>query len=233
MRSGLNGHCILNSQTDFLILSLLKMYITIKSQLIDFTSFSNLGPPRIPVFGSYLFILLINPKHLHKAALLLGKWYKTDVLGFYLGSTPMIVANSYENVRSLLNNQDFDGRPEIYISQIRDPQLKFRGIFFTQDEFWKEQRRYTLRHLRDYGFGRRFSDLEIEVRDEICAFLDMLRSGPKYEHEFEIMKEDGHILVPNIFFSTMSNAFFKVLSGVKFTRSEQQVLFELVQKPVR
>lgn len=54
----------------------------------------------------------------------------------------------------------------------------------------------------------------------------MLRSGPKFKHEFEIMKEDGRIMAPNIFFSTMSNAFLKVLSGVKFTREEQQALFE-------
>lgn len=136
------------------------------------------------------------------------------------------MAQDFENVKSLLNNQDFDGRPDIFVTRIRDPHMQLRGIFFTQDQFWKEQRRYSLRHLRDYGFGRRFSELEIEVRDEICAFLDILRSGPKYKHEFEIMKKDGQILAPNIFFSTMSNAFLKVLSGVKFTREEQQILFE-------
>lgn len=126
----------------------------------------------------------------------------------------------------MLNNPDCDGRPDIFVARMRDPQQQIRGIFFTQSSFWKEQRRYSLRHLRDYGFGRRFSDLECEVRDEICAFLDMLRSGPKYKHEFAIMKEDGLIMAPNIFFSTMSNAFLKVLSGVKFTREEQQALFE-------
>lgn len=170
--------------------------------------------------------MLANSKHLHKGVMWLCKWYNTNVLGFYIGNVPTIVANDYETVKSLLNNQDFDGRPLIYIARIRDPQCQMRGIFFTQDEFWKEQRRFSLRHLRDYGFGRRFSELEIEVRDEICAFLEMLRSGPKYKHEFEIMKDDGRVMAPNVFFSTMSNAFLKVLSGVKFTREEQQALFE-------
>lgn len=163
---------------------------------------------------------------MHKAAIWLSKWYKSDIIGFYIGGAPTIVANSHALVKSLLNNQDFDGRALIFVARMRDPDHEYRGIFFTQGEFWKEQRRYALRHLRDYGFGRRFSELEIEVRDEICAFLEMLRSGPKYKHEFEIMRDDGSILAPNIFFSTMSNAFLKVLSGVKFTREEQQALFE-------
>lgn len=156
----------------------------------------------------------------------LSKYYKSSIIGFYVGNALTVVAHDYENVRSLFNNQDFDGRPVIFVSRMRDPQHQVRGIFFTQNEFWKEQRRYALRHLRDYGFGRRFSDLEIEVRDEICAFLEMLRTGPRFKHEFNIMKEDGRILAPNIFFSTMSNAFLKVLSGVKFTREEQEMLFE-------
>lgn len=57
MRSGLNGHCILNSQTAFLILSLPKMYITIKSQLIDFTSFFELRSPQNTSFRK-LFIYI-------------------------------------------------------------------------------------------------------------------------------------------------------------------------------
>lgn len=184
------------------------------------------GPPRIPIVGSYLFLLLINSAHLHKGILWLCKIYKSSVIGFYVGSAPTIVINDYDNIKSMLNNQDFDGRPVIFMSRMRDPQMQVRGIFFTDNQFWKEQRRYSLRHLRDYGFGRRFSELEIEVRDEICGFIDMLRSGPKYKHELEIMRKDGSVMAPNIFFSTMSNAFLKVLSGVKFTREEQEALFE-------
>lgn len=40
-----------------------------------------------------------------------------------------------------------------------------------------------LRYLRDFGFGRRFDELETEINDEITNFIDMLKNGPKYEHE--------------------------------------------------
>lgn len=57
------------------------------------------------------------------------------------------------------------------------------GIFFIDGPVWKEQRRFTLRHLRDYGFGRRFESLENEIKDEIMNFVNLIKEGPKYEHE--------------------------------------------------
>uniref|UniRef100_A0A1L8E4N0 Putative cytochrome n=1 Tax=Nyssomyia neivai TaxID=330878 RepID=A0A1L8E4N0_9DIPT len=183
------------------------------------------GPPRIPIFGSYLFLLLINHKELHKAVLILCKWYKSKTIGLYVGGAPTIVCNEYEGVKEILNRSEFDGRPDIYLARMRDPNHNLRGIFFVDGGFWKDQRRFALRHLRDYGFGRRFAELEIEVRDELCLFLDILKGGPKYPHEHTVMK-DGYVLVPEIFFASMSNAFLKILSGDKYPRSEQGILFE-------
>lgn len=57
------------------------------------------------------------------------------------------------------------------------------GIFFTDGPFWKNQRRFTLRHLRDYGFGRRFEELEIEIGEEINNLIDLIKNGPKYDFE--------------------------------------------------
>lgn len=60
---------------------------------------------------------------------------------------------------------------------------RFVGIFFTEGAAWHEQRRFMLRYLRDFGFGRRFDELETEINDEISNFIDLLKNGPKYEHE--------------------------------------------------
>lgn len=48
---------------------------------------------------------------------------------------------------------------------------------------WHDQRRFMLRHLRDFGFGRRFEDLEIETNEELLHFVDLLKNGPKYDFE--------------------------------------------------
>lgn len=57
------------------------------------------------------------------------------------------------------------------------------GIFFTENEVWHEQRRFVLRYLRDFGFGRRFDTLEKEIEIQIAQYIDMVKNGPKYEHE--------------------------------------------------
>jgi hypothetical protein len=48
------------------------------------------------------------------------------------------------------------------------------GIIFTDGQFWAEQRRFALRHLREFGFGRRFPHLEGVVKEEIQDLLDVL-----------------------------------------------------------
>lgn len=88
------------------------------------------GPPRIPFVGSYLFLLLVNSKKVHLAILKLCKWYNTKILGFYIGDCPTIVANDYDSVREILFNQDFDGRPEIYVAKMRDPDHECRGAYY-------------------------------------------------------------------------------------------------------
>lgn len=57
------------------------------------------------------------------------------------------------------------------------------GIFFTDGQTWFEQRRFALRNLRDFGFGRRQDELESEIEDEILNLIDLLKKGPKYEFE--------------------------------------------------
>lgn len=183
-----------------------------------------LGLPRIPIFGSYLFLLLINYKRLHEALIWLTKVYKSKIVGFYNGSSYLAIAcNDYETAKSVLVSQDFDGRPDVFIARIKDPQRLNRGILFTEGEFWKSQRRFFLRHLRDFGFGRRFSELESGIRDEILQFFDTVKVGAKYDFEREFLKPNGEILFPNAFFGPMTNAFVKILSGSSLERADQEV----------
>lgn len=48
---------------------------------------------------------------------------------------------------------------------------------------WHEQRRFALRNLRDFGFGRRQDELELELQDEILNLIDLIKNGPKYDFE--------------------------------------------------
>lgn len=52
------------------------------------------------------------------------------------------------------------------------------GIFFNDGLEWQEQRRYSLRNLRDFGFGRRFQHLEKELAEELSIMISTIKDGP-------------------------------------------------------
>ncbi|XP_036673912.3 probable cytochrome P450 304a1 [Drosophila suzukii] len=186
------------------------------------------GPPRIPMFGSYLFMLLINFKYLHKAALTLSRWYKSDIIGLYVGPFPVAIVHSSEGVRQILNNKVFDGRPQLYVAAMRDPGQDVRGIFFQDGPLWKEQRRFILRYLRDFGFGRRFEQLELVIQEQLTDMLDMIRNGPKYPHEHEMVKPGGYrVLLPLLFNPFSANCHFHILYNECQSREEMARLVEL------
>ncbi|XP_017868735.1 PREDICTED: probable cytochrome P450 304a1 [Drosophila arizonae] len=188
------------------------------------------GPPRLPIFGSYLFMLLINRKYLHKAVLQLSKWYKSDIIGLYVGSFQIAVVHNGEAVREVLNNQLCDGRPVVYLSKIRDPEVCVRGIFFKDGILWKEQRRFILRYLRDFGFGRRFDQLENVIAEEITDMLELIRSGPRYEHEHQLVKPGGYRIQLPLFFNPFAaNSHFSVVYNERTPRPEMAKLIKLIQ----
>lgn len=68
---------------------------------------------------------------------------------------------------------------------VEDSNIPFHwaGVFFTEGPLWHEQRRFALRNLRDFGFGRRQDELESDVNDEILNLIDFIKNGPKYGFE--------------------------------------------------
>lgn len=64
----------------------------------------------------------------------------------------------------------------------------FAGIFFTEGDLWFEQRRFALRYMRDFGFGRRFDSLERQIQAELLQYIGVLKNGPEYPYEKVVLK---------------------------------------------
>jgi hypothetical protein len=185
------------------------------------------GPFRIPVFGSYLLLLLIDHKNLHLAVDKLCKFFRSSVIGFYSGDDLIVVANDPKSVREVFSNPDFDGRKgDSLISRLREPNYKLRGIFFTENSYWNMQRRFTLRNLRDFGFGRRFEEYEIEIEDEMKSLVNMIKEGPRFDHEKEFLASNSEILLPKALIGSLANCFLEVLCGERIPRCDQQQLIK-------
>lgn len=97
-----------------------------------------LGPPKVPWFGSYIFMLLLDRKHLHYAVNRICQFYKSTVIGFHLGEYPIVVVSDIENVKKVLNNRDFDGRPDILMGRLRHPDFELHGKWNSEHK-WKRQ----------------------------------------------------------------------------------------------
>ncbi|XP_058455020.1 probable cytochrome P450 304a1 [Malaya genurostris] len=183
------------------------------------------GPPRLPVLGGYGIMLMLNYNHLHKAALKLSEFYRTKILGIYLGDFLTIVVNDMTVAKEIMNRTEFDGRSDMFLARLRERNFQRRGLFFTEGPDWKEQRRFVLRHLRDYGFGRRFVELEAETESEIMNLVDMLKYGAKFEHERPLL-EDHCAKCPDVFYGSFTNLYFQVICGERFSRKEMAEFFE-------
>lgn len=108
---------------------------------------------------------------------------KSKVVTCYLGPYCSIVANDYNSIKEMFMNGDFDGRPtEIDVLKARAFGSTL-GIFFTEGMFWQTQRRFSLRHMRDFGLGRRHEIYEADMMEEVTQLVDMLKNGPINDQE--------------------------------------------------
>ncbi|XP_050088795.1 probable cytochrome P450 304a1 [Anopheles aquasalis] len=182
------------------------------------------GPPRVPVLGDYALLLLINARHLQRAANKLAAYYRTKVLGLSIAGVPTIVVNDLSLAREILNRRQFDGRPDLFLARMREKHFNRRGIFFTDGPAWKDQRWFFLRHLRDYGFGRRSEQYELEMEGELLQLIDVLQYGKRYDYEADLMAADGFVKCPDVFFVTLANAFLQILLGERYPRDKASPL---------
>lgn len=53
----------------------------------------------------------------------------------------------------------------------------FSGILFSDGDLWQKQKRFTLHHMRDFGFGRRFESFETKLHEAVQELLDVIRNG--------------------------------------------------------
>lgn len=57
------------------------------------------------------------------------------------------------------------------------------GVFFSIGNYWLEQRRFSLRYMRDFGFGRRMPKLENVMENEMQLMLDSIKNGPETKED--------------------------------------------------
>ncbi|XP_052891353.1 probable cytochrome P450 304a1 [Anopheles moucheti] len=184
------------------------------------------GPPRLPFLEDYGLLLLLNYRHLHRAAHKLARFYRTKVLGLSLVGFPAIIVQDGTIARKLLARRELDGRPNLFLAQLRQKEFKLRGINFIEGSTWKDQRWFFLRHFRDYGFGRRSEQYEREVEHELQKMVEQLTSDQRYEYERDFIQPDGVLKCPDVFLIPLMNIFLQLAVGERYDRARGKSLIQ-------
>ena len=132
-----------------------------------------------------------------------------------IGPKDFIVINDFELAKELFGKEEFSGRqaPEFVLAQ-KYFDGKRHGILITEGAHWSKQRRFGLKTLKDFGFGKQSLEetINIEVEETVKRFLSM--NGEDF-----CLRTDFNIPIINIL--------WQLVAGSRFTEDdpeEQEVI---------
>ena len=93
-------------------------------------------------------------------------------------------------------------------------QLIDRNILLFAGPFWKDQRRFILKTLKDYGFGKKS---EISIQEEARGILSHISEKNDQEDDFYVDE--------NIFNTFVVNVIWKIVASKTFSYCEEDLKF--------
>ncbi|ODM98070.1 Methyl farnesoate epoxidase [Orchesella cincta] len=172
------------------------------------------GPLRLPVFGNALTFL--QNKSTGKPVFVLfrdlAKQYG-NVVYLRMGSQPTVIVDDFDTAKTMLNNDVWIDRPFNDMMAERS-YGKPLGIIFVGGEGWKEMRRFTMRSLRDFGYGKQNSMQSI-IEDEVKTILN--------EVENVAGKDKPLLKIKHFFTLPVLNILWSMVSSVKMPGDEEKL----------
>ncbi|XP_035765852.1 cytochrome P450 2J6-like [Neolamprologus brichardi] len=164
------------------------------------------GPLNVPLLGSIFHLSLENPlKDFEK----LRKSYG-DVYSIFLGREPAVVINGVKAMKEAMVTKaaDFAGRPQgLFVNELVDG----KGVIMADyGSKWREQRRFGLTTLRNFGLGK--NSMEERIHDEIKHIISTLE------------KNIGKTMSPRVMFhNAASNIICQVLFARRYTYDDELI----------
>ncbi|XP_050311649.1 uncharacterized protein LOC126747190 [Anthonomus grandis grandis] len=161
------------------------------------------GPRLLPLIGNLLYYSrrykALGFHHLIWAEL--AEKYGS-IIGLKLGRSYVVTVMGPEAVKEVLSREEFDGRPDGYFFRLRTFGKRL-GILFADGQFWRKQRKFSLQHLRTFGFGCK--EMEEKIHEECVALVESLKA-----------KSNEPIFMHRAFDVSVLNALWAMLAGVRF-----------------
>lgn len=171
------------------------------------------GPKWYPIIGSALSITSARTKTgmLCKGIKMIASSFPKNggLLGFKVGKDRVVMAISADSLKEMMTNEDLDGRPTGPFYETRTWGMR-RGVLLTDEEFWQVQRRFVVRHLKEFGFARRGMAEIIQNEAEYCVndFKAMIKAqGGK----------QALVSMQSVFSVYVLNTLWLMMAGIRYT----------------
>jgi len=207
----------------FLVLAGIAVYLLYQAIKLERPHNFPPGPPNYPFVGAGLYLKSLNAKTGAETFGKLGEIFG-PVTGLYLGNIRALVVNGYEAAKEMWGNDHFAARPELFqIKYVFSGQV--RGIFNTNGDLWKEQRRFTIRNLRDIGFGK--SSMEGLVHEEIQETMTRLQSS--------VQEGSSTVHMNGRFTISTTNIIWGIINGKRYSHDDLKLhkLLEALREVLR
>ncbi|NXH17146.1 CP2J2 protein, partial [Bucco capensis] len=116
-----------------------------------------------------------------------------DVYSIRMGSTAFVTVSGLRMIKEVLVNQgeNFIDRPEFPFAEDTFSKM---GLIFSSGHLWKQQRRFTLSTLRNFGLGKR--SLEERIQEECRYLVDVFRDeqGSSFNPQLQITNAVSNII---------------------------------------
>uniref|UniRef100_A0AAX7TLC7 Uncharacterized protein n=1 Tax=Astatotilapia calliptera TaxID=8154 RepID=A0AAX7TLC7_ASTCA len=164
------------------------------------------GPRGLPIMGN---LFTIDQNRAHESMTQLAERYG-NVYSLRMGQERMVVLNGFDILKEALVTQgdSLADRPDLPLQIDRAHRL---GVIASSGNLWKQQRRFALSTLRQFGFGKK--SLESVVLDEFTYCAKNIRS-------YKGKPFDPHLILNN----AVSNIICSLVFGHRFEYSEEKFI---------
>ncbi|XP_057639862.1 cytochrome P450 2J4-like isoform X1 [Chionomys nivalis] len=147
------------------------------------------GPRRLPFVGN---IFQLDMGKTHIAIQQFVKKYG-NILSLDLGNVTSVVVTGLPLIKKVFTHmeQDILKRP---VTPIQERISKNNGVLFSSGQTWKEQRRFALMTLRNFGLGKK--SLEQRIQEEASHLVEVIKEkeGQPFNPHFSINNAVSNII---------------------------------------